>query len=197
MRATFALLAVRLEAFNGHGSRGWYPVLVGITFLAAGCVPRAGGVSPPPAPPEASADIAGSTCDPSLWAHVYHGRFDRPQERLQVIEQCLTVTGTIVSAVPEKDGDYHLRIDVDEKALLNSKNMSDQHGFLVVEPVCENAVSQRDTLEEGVCTTFRQAVFDPSMIGMRVSITGAYVTDMQHGWNEIHPVTSITPITSP
>ncbi len=24
-----------------------------------------------------------------------------------------------------------------------------------------------------------------------VEITGAFVTDAQHGWNEIHPVTSI------
>jgi hypothetical protein len=29
------------------------------------------------------------------------------------------------------------------------------------------------------------------MKGKHVRITGAYVTDMEHGWNEIHPVTSI------
>jgi hypothetical protein len=29
------------------------------------------------------------------------------------------------------------------------------------------------------------------MKGKHVEITGAYVTDVEHGWNEIHPVTSI------
>jgi hypothetical protein len=32
------------------------------------------------------------------------------------------------------------------------------------------------------------------MIGRHVTVTGVYVTDMEHGWNEIHPVTSIVVI---
>ena len=38
----------------------------------------------------------GPSCDISLWAHVYHGRFLSAEDRLQVIDPCLTITGTIV-----------------------------------------------------------------------------------------------------
>src|SRR3954453_14986849 len=55
-------------------------------------------------------------CDPSLWSHVYAGdprRFSRPQDRLQIIQNCVSVTGTIESARPEKDGDFHIRLRLD------------------------------------------------------------------------------------
>jgi len=53
-------------------------------------------------------------------------------------------------------------------------------------------VKQRDTLKEHVCNGFSQDVYTPDMLGGHVRVTGAYVTDMEHGWTEIHPVTSIT-----
>jgi hypothetical protein len=65
------------------------------------------------------------------------------------------------------------------KHLLNAKNVSGQHGFLVVEPVCENPVTQADTLKEGSCNGFSQDVFTQQMVGKHVTITGAYVTDME------------------
>jgi hypothetical protein len=130
-------------------------------------------------------------CDASLWSHVYHGRYARAQDRLRVIKPCVTITGMIVNATPEADGDFHIRVDVDDKSLLNSRNLSGQHGYLVVEPVCENPVTQVDTGEEGVCDGFAQRAFTKNMNHHRASITGAYVQDMEHGWNEIHPVTSI------
>lgn len=27
--------------------------------------------------------------------------------------------------------------------------------------------------------------------GTHVEVTGAFITDMEHGWNEIHPITSL------
>jgi len=75
--------------------------------------------------------------------------------------------------------------------MLNAKNRSGQHGALVVEPVCMNTVKQRDTLAEHVCDGFSQQVYTPDMVGNHVRVTGAYVTDMEHGWTEIHPVTFI------
>ena len=135
-------------------------------------------------------------CDHSLWSHVYAGdprRFSRPQDRLQVIQDCVSVTGTIESARPEKDGDFHIRLRLDPqyRSMLNAKNRSGQHGALVVEPVCMNTVKQRDTLAEHVCDGFSQQVYTPDMVGNHVRVTGAYVTDMEHGWTEIHPVTFI------
>jgi hypothetical protein len=135
-------------------------------------------------------------CDHSLWSHVYAGdprRFSRPQDRLQVIQDCVSVTGTIQSARPEPDGDFHIRLRLDPpfRSMLNLKNKSGQHGALVVEPVCMNPVKQKDTIKEHVCVGFSQQVYTPDMLGAHVRVTGAYVTDIEHGWNEIHPVTFI------
>ena len=60
-------------------------------------------------------------CDTSLWQHIYH-----PQ-RLQVIESCTLVSGMLETALKEKDGDYHLRLKLDNQYLnlLNGKNISD------------------------------------------------------------------------
>lgn len=138
----------------------------------------------------------GPSCDMSLWAHVYHGRFLSAEDRLQVINPCLTITGTIVHARPEADGDWHIQLDLDSeyRSLLNQANLEKQQGYLVLEPMCSNRVSQADTIEEGVCDGFSQNTFTTDLIGHRVAATGAYVLDTQHGWTELHPVTSIVPI---
>ncbi len=147
-------------------------------------------------------------CDETLWRHVYIGdrrKFDTAEDRLKVIDRCKTVTGTIVYAAPEGDGDYHLRLRLDpgQQDLLNAKNRrrlpSGQGGNLVVEPICQKNPTQANTIEEGVCNRLRQNLPAMAQIkanirkkkGTRVEVTGAFVTDMEHGWNEIHPVTSI------
>ena len=138
----------------------------------------------------------GPSCDVSLWAHVYHGRFASAEDRLQIINPCLTVSGVIVNSRREKDGDWHVQLDVDPeyRSLLNQANLEKQHGYLVLEPMCSNRVTQSDTLAEGVCDGFSQTIFTPGLIGTRVAATGAYVMDMEHGWMELHPVTSIVPM---
>ncbi len=138
----------------------------------------------------------GASCDMSLWAHVYHGRFPSAEDRLQVINPCLTVTGTVMNARAEADGDWHIQLDLDSqyRSLLNQANLERQQGYLVLEPMCSNHVSQTDTLEEGVCDGFSQDIFTTNLVGHRVAATGAHVTDRQHGWTELHPVTSIVPI---
>jgi hypothetical protein len=106
----------------------------------------------------------GETCQTSLWKNVYHGTFITAKDRLKVHEPCTTITGKIVKAVPEKDGDYHIRIksDAEFASMLNSVNkqslkQAGQGGYFVVEPMC---------------------IRDRS----------------DHGWNEIHPVSRITVI---
>jgi hypothetical protein len=136
-------------------------------------------------------------CDYSLWSHVYAGdprRFASPQDRLKIIQGCVSVTGTLKSARAEKDGDFHIRLRLDPQynSMVNAKNKSGQRGSLVVEPICMNPVKQKDTLSEHVCDGFSQHVYTPDMLRKHVRVTGAYVIDMEHGWNEIHPVTSIT-----
>ncbi len=126
--------------------------------------------------------VLQAQCDPSLWQHVYHLR------RLHVIQACMTVEGTVESLRAEADGDYHIRLNVADKSLLNETNFSRQHGDLVVELICMNPVSQADAVE--ACSDFTQNVPVPRK-GDRVRVTGAFVTDLDHGWNEIHPVTSV------
>lgn len=119
---------------------------------------------------------AGS-CDISLWAHIYHGRFPSAEDRLHVINPCISVSGIIMNARREKDGDWHVLLDLDPEftSLLNQANSEKQHGYLVLEPICSNPVTQSDTLEEGVCEGFSQNVFGTDLIGQRVLVTGVYV----------------------
>ena len=57
--------------------------------------------------------------------------------------------------------------------------------------MCTTPPKQPDTKTEGVCNGFTQSIYKPAMLHKHVVVTGAYVTDAEHGWNEIHPVTSI------
>ncbi len=101
-------------------------------------------------------------CDESLWSHVYAGIFHTAKDRLQVIDPCKTVTGTIVFAGGEPDADIHIRLKLNpgQESLLNGKNKaplsSGQGGFLVVEPICQKNPTQADTVKEKVCDGFRQ-----------------------------------------
>ena len=182
--------AFRLAHWEALEARGGGVLIAALVGAVAGCV-----YSPtrPEMPPE---HVQGPTCDVSLWEHVYHGRFASAEDRLQVLNPCLTVSGVIVQARPERDGDWHVQLDLDPeyRSLLNQANLDKQHGYLVVEPICSKRVSQRDTIAEGVCDGFSQIIFTRDLIGKRVAATGAYVIDSEHGWMELHPVTSIVPI---
>lgn len=192
-------------------------LVLAVLLLACACVrteePKVAPGAPPEtaeAPPEiatlsmdamasgAPSSETGQTCNAGLWKHVYHGQFATPKERLVPQKLCTTVTGTIMHGIPEKDGDWHIRLKLDAPyaSMLNARNKASQHGHLVVEPMCANAVTQADTKQEKVCDGFSQTLYNPTMNGKRVSVTGAFVTDVEagHGWNEIHPVSKITVI---
>lgn len=132
------------------------------------------------APPQGT-----SACDATLWNAVY-----RP-ERLEIIEPCKTVEGVIDKVLREADGDLHIRLDVEDKSLLNEKNISGQHGMLVLEPICQKRITQANAIEP--CRNYAGPFFEVRK-GMRVRVTGPHVLDHEHGWLEIHPVTSIVPI---
>ena len=127
---------------------------------------------------------AFAQCDPSLWAHVYHSN------RLIVQNSCMTVSGTVYSLIYEDDGDIHIRVTLDTPYtyMLNSYNYSGQKGKLVCEPLCATTCVQADAI--AYCAGFTNTVYIPA-VGEHVLVTGSYVTDDTHGWNEIHPVTSI------
>jgi hypothetical protein len=128
--------------------------------------------------------VTNTNCDSRLWEHVYH------KYRLDVIEECKTVSGTIERIKPEDDGDLHiqLKLDAGQENLLNDKNYQVQHGNLIIEPICVERVTQADA--RGPCSDYINNVKIPR-IGEHVKVTGSYVNDKEHGWNEIHPVTAI------
>ncbi|MEA2682388.1 MAG: hypothetical protein QOK05_716 [Chloroflexota bacterium] len=135
-----------------------------------------------PAPP--SPTPAAPACgDPT--AHVYHAY------RLQLIDPCRTVTGVITSIRSEADGDYHVRLMLDPQfaSMLRPANTSGEHGDLVLEPICQHAVTQADAMAP--CAGGLPLIPIPP-IGTHVSATGSYVLDNQHGgWAELHPLFEI------
>jgi hypothetical protein len=143
--------------------------------------------SPSPIIPS-SVSTSSNRCDQTLWNHIYN------PTRLQVVDKCKSVTGVIESKRVEKDGDFHIRVKLDPQFsnMINSANVQNQFGDLVVEPICVNKVTQADAIS--ACQNFHQNISIPP-IGSHVKIIGSYVLDKEHGsWAEIHPVTSITTI---
>lgn len=119
-------------------------------------------------------------------------------KRLQVIDACITVTGVTVDASRgkhkdgarhEPDGDAHawLKLDPGQEAFINTKNIKNEGGNLVFEPVCVYRVTQADAAD--VCRDYKQDILPPT--GSRIRLTGAHVLDKQHGHTEIHPVFKI------
>ncbi len=174
-------------------------ILVLATALAAAGVQRTGSASKrgstathtkkagmDPALAAAAKPFVATGCDPLLWDHVYH------LQRLQVVEKCISVTGTIHHVKKEADGDDHIQLTLDSQfaGLLNDRNKTAQANSLVVEPVCQGTVTQADA--QAACRDFHSTVEVPKQ-GSHVRVFGSYVFDSEanHGWMEIHPVTII------
>ena len=126
--------------------------------------------------------LPAADCSADLWKHVYL------PERLRMLEACTAVAGRVVLVRRESDGDLHIALDPDRKSVLNLVNAIHAQGHLVVEVVCEHAPPNGDATV--ACAGFAPEVANPK-VGDRVRVTGAYVTDRDNGWNEIHPVTRI------
>ncbi|MGA3211624.1 MAG: hypothetical protein ABSD20_09980 [Terriglobales bacterium] len=141
------------------------------------------------------ADTPSTSCDPGLWFHVYHAGFPTAKDRLKVIESCKTVTGILHFVDYDADGNTHLRLDPDPqfRDLLNDRNGAEGN-MLVVVSMCDKKPTQKNAVAEGVCTNWHQHLYKSDMNNKHVSVTGAYIEDQEHGWREIHPVTSITVI---
>ena len=127
-------------------------------------------------------ELPAGDCDADLWRHVYRA------DRLRVVASCTSVDGRIASLDRGSDGDLHLALDPEHASVLNLLNATHLHGNLVVEVVCEHAPADVDAA--AACAAFTSRVAIPR-IGDRVRVTGAYVTDRETGWNEIHPATRI------
>ena len=114
--------------------------------------------------------------------------------RLHLLASCVTVSGIIESAWSEPDGDLHVRLRLDPgqtcagQTCINVTNVAQQRGDLVLEPVCEEAVSQADAVD--ACLHYHSTLVVPP-VGSHVAATGPWVIDTDHGWEEIHPLEAI------
>lgn len=106
------------------------------------------------------------TAPSDVLAGVYH------PYRLHVLSSCRAVSGTVVVVRHEEDGDLHIDLDTGG-ALTNAVNGTEQGGSLVVEFMPRDA-----------------GHLPAPTVGERISLTGAWVLDADHGWNELHPVWS-------
>jgi len=146
-------------------------------------------VSVPASMKAAAQSASAQGCNDALLKHVYH------PTRLQMIQPCIEITGTILHIKAEADGDDHiqLRLDPQFENLLDSYNQSEQDNTLVLEPICQGLVTQADAIS--ACRDFHSPVTVPAE-GTKVRVLGRFVLDQEadHGWTEIHPVTRITPV---
>lgn len=100
----------------------------------------------------------------------------RKPARFIVLSLCEHAEGKVIKVKKERDGDWHiaLRLNPEYERLLNDVNIKKFHGWLVaeIEPKDQGHVTKPKGGKNGWC----------------VQIDGPWVTDKEHGWNEIHPV---------
>ena len=123
-------------------------------------------------------------CDAGLWKFVYD------PERLQVLDKCKMVAGTIEESNADEDGDQHmlLKLDKEYENLLTERNIKKKQGDLVIEAVCINNITRKKAI--GACNGYVNNIELPK-VGEYVRVTGRYVIDSHNGWSEIHPISSI------
>ena len=131
-----------------------------------------------------STDTDALACDPNIWKYVYD------PTRLEVLDKCMTATGMIEESSADDDGDQHmlLKLDAGQENLLKKKNMKEKNGYLVIEAVCMNNITNPKV--GGACKGYVNHVQLPKM-GEHVKVTGSYVIDSHNGWAEIHPISKI------
>ncbi len=163
-------------------------------FIAIGCIeksenPVVAEITPKVTDiqPVSTANQLPSACtNPEPLKHVYNPK------RLVVLDQCKTVSGTVVKIIKENDGDTHIRLKVNPRYAdtINQVNIDRQGGSLVVEIVCAYEVTQADAIS--ACNGYENKIPLPK-VNDHVVITGQFVSDTEHGgWNEIHPVYGIS-----
>jgi hypothetical protein len=143
----------------------------------------------PTAPPATAAPpAAAAACRPGdPLANVYH------EDRLSVWKTCLTVSGTVTDVRAEDDGDSHVYLALDPPDATSLKLTSLLLEIVPADkPGCTPGQPPRPasgSYDYGHCTGADES--DPA-VGSHVSVTGPYVYDEDHHWNEIHPVWAIS-----
>ena len=98
---------------------------------------------------------------------------------LKILSECEKAVGKVKHVKEMPDGDYKflLKLDKEDKSLLNKDNKKKTGGNLVVEIVPKDRDSKYVELPDK---------------GDNVEVWGAWVIDKPKGWNEIHPAWKVT-----
>jgi hypothetical protein len=112
----------------------------------------------------------------------------RDPERLRVIRRCVTATGE-VRFCPAREGWRHPhqpRPGPKGRYQLNDENRAKHGGTLVVDimPADQPGCRTGERVRYGRCTGAHVRTLRS---GERIRVTGPWVLDRGHGWNEIHP----------
>lgn len=120
--------------------------------------------------PSINAQQSSSSCGPDPMKDV------RKPGRFVILSLCQHAEGKVMKVMKERDGDWHIAVKLNSEYahLLNGVNMKKFHGWLVteVEPKDQPHITKPKAGKNGWC----------------IAIDGPWVTDTEHGWNEIHPI---------
>lgn len=113
-------------------------------------------------------------------------------DRLKVLNVCQHAAGVVAQVIKEADGDHHIwfRADAAFTSLLNAENHFQGKPAMLAEitPDCPLSTNPPNANEAARCPVTDLPIPGP---GDRIDIYGPWVLDLDHGWNEIHPVDSI------
>ena len=113
-------------------------------------------------------------------------------DRLRVLDPCKQAAGVVVQVIHEVDGDHHIwfRPDAGYESLLNAENHFQGKPAMLAEitPDCPLNTNPKSGDEAARCPASRLEVPGP---GDHIDVYGPWVLDLDHRWNEIHPVESI------
>lgn len=164
-------------------------MMIAVGMLAAGIVGGyvAGGALRPaatPPPPTVFVDPPGTVLaggdepktTPCAWNDdPFEGVDAEERDSLTLVTACGEVKGTVADIIKVVEGEhttYHFTLLPDSAyaSMANAQNQAQLNGALMIE------VEPQD-----------QGLIPRLHIGEHLDIQGPHVTDIDHGWNEIHP----------
>ena len=141
--------------------------------------------------PEA-ASPAAPKCNPLLWKFI-----PNPPGRFKVLNQCVSVTGIVLSIQYEPDGDtdFPLLLDAPFKNMVTKANFNPlMQGGIWCEMICQHQEqsSAVEPFKRGECNGYNGPIFNVPHARQHLQVTGTYLLDVrEEGHAEIHPVSSI------
>ena len=161
------------------GSRLLALILLGLCACSSGTAANAPHASPPAQGP---GSCRSGPPEAGVWQ----------PDRLKVLNPCQHAAGVVVQVIKEADGDHHVwfRVDPGFESLLNAENHFQGKPAMLAEitPDCPLDTNPPNANEAAQCPKSDLEIPGP---GDRIDIYGPWVLDLDHGWNEIHPVDSI------